>query len=567
MSEDDRSYEELHARLNALEERVHVLEQTAGVESPLPHRAATKRDEPAAKAPDASTLLGAAGRAFLVLGGAFLIRALAQGGTLSNPVGVALGAAYVVVWVVLAERAARRRSDRLSAVAYGLSATLVGAPLVWEASSRFAVVSPAVGAFALVLLVVALLALATLHRLRLLAWIAVAAGAATPLALLSSTHDFIASSTALVACGLAAAVAALLGPAARLPRWPAAAIADLLVFFGIFLVSRPGGPPPTYTSLGALPMLLIGLALSLAYLGAFTWAALVRRRDAGAFELLQGSAASALGLLAVERLGPPSGLSSGALGAALLVVGLAVFAASFTLLDRAPELRRSFLFCAWQAWAFVLFASWTLLPAALRGVAWSVLAVLGAVLATRFERFTLALQAALSAVVAAVAAGAPQAVADALVASAPVAGRALALPVAVSIVAAGVTHRLLRAFSSHASPPRRIAAWIPGAVWIVGGTALLAALLTTLLSAAGDPPRLALARSLALSIAAVAVGLVARFRTFGELPVAPIALLVATALQLVAETVPSGNALVVFLGFGAFGGALLVAARLRRRSP
>ena len=51
-------------------------------------------------------ILGMVGQVCLILGGAFLLRTLTDGGTLPRLGGTALGLAYAVVWAVVAWRAA-----------------------------------------------------------------------------------------------------------------------------------------------------------------------------------------------------------------------------------------------------------------------------------------------------------------------------------------------------------------------------------------------------------------------------------------------------------------------------
>lgn len=85
------------------------------------------------------------GRTLMVLGGAYLFRALTEGGTVPPALGVALGLAYALLWLAFADRAAVR-GRHLSASFHGAAFALIGAPLAWEAAARFQVLSAVQGA-------------------------------------------------------------------------------------------------------------------------------------------------------------------------------------------------------------------------------------------------------------------------------------------------------------------------------------------------------------------------------------------------------------------------------------
>ena len=104
------------------------------------------------------------GRSLLVLAGAFLFRALTEGGTLSSGVGVAAGLAYGVVWIVASALVASRGA-RASAGFYSVCAALITGPLLFEVSTSFGLLSPAVGVVILAVVTVAGWLVATRWRL------------------------------------------------------------------------------------------------------------------------------------------------------------------------------------------------------------------------------------------------------------------------------------------------------------------------------------------------------------------------------------------------------------------
>ena len=80
------------------------------------------------------------GRALLGLAGAYLLRALTESGTLAPEVGVAVGLLYAILWLVWAARTPPRAG--VEAAIHSLTAVLVLAPLLWEATLRFHAVPP-----------------------------------------------------------------------------------------------------------------------------------------------------------------------------------------------------------------------------------------------------------------------------------------------------------------------------------------------------------------------------------------------------------------------------------------
>ncbi|HYV40340.1 MAG TPA: hypothetical protein VEO02_00965, partial [Thermoanaerobaculia bacterium] len=142
------------------------------------------------------------GRSCLVLGGAFLIRALTDSGTLQRPVGAGLGLAYGVLWILLADRsAARGRST--SAVFLGITSVVIAYPLVVETSTRMAVFRPSGAAAILAILTVFCLGVAWHRGLALFAWAALGAAVAASFVLGIVTGTVEPFAAALLAIGVA----------------------------------------------------------------------------------------------------------------------------------------------------------------------------------------------------------------------------------------------------------------------------------------------------------------------------------------------------------------------------
>ncbi|HEY2849515.1 MAG TPA: hypothetical protein VGI97_06530, partial [Gemmatimonadaceae bacterium] len=130
----ERAVHALEARLNAFEARA------AGAAVPL--AASVPSDGLAGGGEsqlDAVAVLTFVGRTLVALGGAYLLRALTEAHVLPTPVGLALGFAYASTWLVAADSSAAA-GRALSATFFGATTTVIALPLLFEATTRFAIV-------------------------------------------------------------------------------------------------------------------------------------------------------------------------------------------------------------------------------------------------------------------------------------------------------------------------------------------------------------------------------------------------------------------------------------------
>src|SRR5450759_5061728 len=144
----EKQIAELARSLRSVEARLAALEGAAEPASPRP--VPVPPAEPglattAAPESPLSSYAALAGKCLFVLAGAFLVRALTDSGTFPRGAGVALGLAYAMTWLVVADRTGRNGSAAAAtaATAWGVTALVIACPLVWEASTRFNVLPPA----------------------------------------------------------------------------------------------------------------------------------------------------------------------------------------------------------------------------------------------------------------------------------------------------------------------------------------------------------------------------------------------------------------------------------------
>jgi hypothetical protein len=352
-----------------------------------------------------------AGRSFLVLGGAFLLRTVTEAGRLPAFAGALLGLAYAVAWIGLALRDGASGA-RTSAAVHGLTAALIAYPLVGEAATRLAAFSPAVAALALAAVTAALVLAGRRTALPLLVWTGVLAGTATSAGLCVATGALAAFIVFLL--GLyAAALLLRRGPGVTGLEWAPGVAGASLLAIGAWLSTRPEGTPERWSALSPAGITAVGVALVvLAFLGA---AHVARARDLAPTDVLQPAAA----------LTVAAGVLSG--GAAVSVLwGLL----GIVLAARAPRDARG-----WMAWlAAALVVGSALLSGLVQSVFAAFLAGPDAAPAATGPAVFAAIAALVAFIVAA--AGAPEAPAPrpgpVLVSAAVASGGALALAVGLA---------------------------------------------------------------------------------------------------------------------------------------
>jgi len=283
----------LEGALKDVSARLGALEAPRAVPAePVPLAAAVAAPDPGpldaadAEAPVANALT-LAGRSFLVLGGAFLLRAITEGGRLPVFAGALLGLAYALAWVGLALRDGARGA-RTSAAIHGLTAALVAYPLVGEAATRLAAFSPAMAALALAVVTGALVAAGRRTILAVLVWTGVLTGTATAAALCVATGGL----TAFVVFLLGLYGVALLlrrGSGAAGLEWAPGVAAALLLTIGAWLSTRAEGIPERWA--GLAPAGVVALAAALVVLAVLGAAHDARTRGLAPTDVLQPAAA------------------------------------------------------------------------------------------------------------------------------------------------------------------------------------------------------------------------------------------------------------------------------------
>lgn len=574
----DRAIRDLADRLREVEVRLAALEgrPVAAAASGEGLRGETVPD--AAEVADTHPLLlgpgllggvlSVCGRGFLVLGGAFLLRALVEEGAIAALPGVGFGLLYAVVWLAAGERAARR-GLRLSAAAHGVTAMVIALPLVVEAAVRFAVVGPAAAVGLLAAITGGAGSIAWRHRQRSLHWAVVVGSLAAALALFIGAGAHLAATSFVLVLAVAAAVAGRrLGWTG--PRWLVAAVADLLTMVSIQAVTDPGGGAELYADL--MPGAVVGLAIGLAvaYLAPLAVSILLGDPRVDGFDLVQIPVALLIGVGGTALVVRATAFGGSIVGGLCVLLGALCYGSAFAVVDRRLGRDRTFFFVTGLGLALVLGGVLLPMSGSSAALVWGLIGLVLAALGGVHDRITLRAHAAVLLVAAALASSLPRAVRHAFGA-----GRGPTLEPWLAGGAGGVLALLVAGYAVLAvADRRRDSPWtarLPRLAILLAAVAGLGAALVTVLVVAWPEPGpgatvLAAVRSVILAGTAVALAAASRHTAARELGWLVYPLLAVTAARLLFADLRSGTAASLMVAFVACGAALLLAPRLLRRS-
>jgi hypothetical protein len=509
-------------------------------------------------------VLAILGRSFLVLCGAFLLRSLTDAGFLPQPVGIGLGYLYAATWIVLADRAAAA-GRALAATLSGAVASIIAFPLLWEATSRFDLLSTNQAVAGLALFSALALAVAWRHELRTLAVIVALSALTINLVLMLAHRNWAAASALAIAIAAYSVWAAYLRGWSGL-RWPVAAVVDVLPLMLISNAVRgiePGIPPGPSSA----TLVLVCSSFIAVYLGSFTLSMLWLRRRVGAFEVAQGVVVLLAGFGALHHCLSKLGIDDRWFGVLTLLAGLVCYGAAFAFIDRRFGRGGNFIYLSSLALilttgGLAIATHGTLGVAVLCG-----LAVAAAALGARFDRITLRSHcAAYLAAAAALGTAIPRFMAAFTLSP----DRVPHPPSAADLLVVGTAIVCTVAFAlARGRAGRRWPMYVPDL--LVGATALVgfgAVLLMTFcdLAAPASAPSLAAARTALLAAAAVVAAWLGSVGVLPALRWLVYPLLVLGGLKLVVEDLRLGRPAMLLVAFACFGLALILAPRLLRTS-
>ena len=550
---------ELEVRLAVVEQRLRVLEGASSIE------ATADQIAPDPKFGDgfvssASTQIG---RVLLIFGGAYLLRAITDFQFVPTAIGILMGAMYAFFWLAMAYRKGRDESERACAAFFGGTSVFLTLPLLFEATSRFELLSGPQSIVALTFFCAVALVIAVVHNLRSLAWLVTGGGIATAFALLNASHSAVPSVVFLLLLGLGSLwtvyIRRWMGP-----QWLGALGANAgVVVVGVLSKSEQW-------SLEPLTAFLLGAVLLIIYLKSFGINSHFRGKDVGIFEVVQGLLAIGVTLWVASIAVQAGQLSVALIGIVSLVFGGTAYVLAFTPKTRTVR-GRNFFFYSTMGLLFVVAGTALVLSPGKAAAAWSLLALLMAWSSGRFNRVALSLQCTFLLLAAGVGSGILATGLQAFAGDIS-AGWPPLLPWHLAIALTTVACLFIPV--AQRSERWGVAAGLPQlivlalSVWEVGG--LMVVYLAPLLAqTGGTEPNLAVLaalRTAILSASSVTLALSSRYKRWPEARWLVYPVLILVGIKLFVEDFPNGQPATLFVALAFVGSSLLLVAKLLKRS-
>ena len=358
--------EQLSERVRELEQRIAVLEDQAPGSS-YPRLTGTEIQEPRVPVSErgsrvidvSSGAVPILGKAVLGIAGAYLLRAIAELGTIPKLPVLILAIVYATGWMVWATKT--YAANRFASATYGVTSVLILSPLLWESTVRFHVLTPAFASVVLVAFTVLALALAWRGDLQVIPWVVTLATVTTALALIIETRELVPLTAALLAVALATEAEACLGHRLSLRAVPALA-ADFAVWLLVYVMTSLGGVPEGYHPTSPATLVMLCVALLVIYGGSIGVRSFCLRQRMTFFEVGQAVIAFVLAAYGTMR----ATQNEAALELGVVFLGLAAVCYWGTLSRFADEMhvRNRRVSANWAA-ALLLAGNFLLIPALL----------------------------------------------------------------------------------------------------------------------------------------------------------------------------------------------------------
>jgi hypothetical protein len=342
----------LAKRLEILERRVCELEHPTTAPSTalaldisLPVAAQAPEPLPLASVGGAFSVLG---KAMLGIAGAYLLRAVAESTSLPKTAVAALAIAYAMLWLICATRTLA--GAWFATITYACTSALILAPMLWELTLSFKVLTAVESAAVLGAFVCTASALAWKRNLTSIFWIANVTAATVAFALSIATREMTPFIAALMLMVLLSEYAAFRDHGLSV-RPLVATIADLAIAAQFYIYARPQNERADYPFLGMPALLVPALTLFLIYGTSVALKTVLLERKISAFETVQATVAFLLLACSVLAYEPQGGAS--VLGVSCLLLSAASYATVFGIFCRAPERRNERVFATWSATLFL----------------------------------------------------------------------------------------------------------------------------------------------------------------------------------------------------------------------
>lgn len=412
--------EQLNDRVRELESRVFALEHRPEKQvqaEPVAIKVAPKASRPpetwqgfpSVELPSVVTVVG---KAVLGIAGAYLLRAIAESGSVPKLAVVLVAIVYAALWMVWAVRS---HGNRFATFTFAITSALILSPMLWESTVRFEFLPPAATGAILVAYFVLALGYSWRRGLQAIPAVATLATVITAIALMIATHQVMPLTLALLLIAVATEVAGCKGRSLTLRGVPAIAV-DFAVWLLLYLMTSSDGVPEGYPVVAPATLMALSFALMAIYVGSIGIRAFWLRQRITIIDILQGAVAFVLGSYAAVIL--PMPLVAPALGVMFLLLAAGCY---WGTLSRFAEHEQAHNRRVSASWAGLLFVAATLLlfPPLLQVAFLSMAAAVATVAYTRTSKLSLSFHASLFLAAAAVVSLFPKYVVNAMAGSVP----------------------------------------------------------------------------------------------------------------------------------------------------
>ncbi len=564
----ERQVEDLSRALTDVRQRLVALERLpSAVRRPLPDDTSQAvmlaATQPASDENEVAGVLALVGRACLILGGAYLLRALTDSGTFPRPIGTLVGLAYAIGWLAMAYREDASQL-RLAPTFYGAVAALIAFPILWEATVSFHLLTAEGAALAMTAVTSLALAVAWRRRLQPLAWVITVAGLlAAPLFMLALgpvvPFGFYLAFLGVVTLWMGYSLDWIW------IRWPVAFVVDLTV------VIMAGAVTGVWQREGASGVMLLQLTLFAGYLVSIAARTIWLSRHVIPFEVLQTLALLVVAFGGAAYVMLSTGSGAPLLGLASLVFGVGSYGVAFAFLDWRRGHWKNFVFYTSLGLVFIVAGTGLSLGAPFQAIAWTGLAIASAALSYRFATLLLWPHTAVYVVAAGITSGLLAEISDAFTASSATTWAALTWPALLVLSGAAVCCAVpIRAggdaWGRYARAPKLVVA----VLLLLGAGGLAIALAVPVAAgrpgAGADPAIVAGLRTLVLAGAALLLAWLGGRGHFQEGRWLTYVVLVIGGLKLLLNDFVAGRPSTLFISLAVYGAALILAPKWVRRA-
>jgi hypothetical protein len=514
-------------------------------------------------------LVTLAGRSLIVLGGAFLLRALTDAGFLPAAGGMVAGLLYAAVWLVLADRQ-RAEEQRASVAFHSFTAALVAYPLLVEATVRYHTLHAGLASLLVVLFFLAGTTLAVRRATPVIGWVGAGFAVSCLLVLGIGGRDLFPPLAALLA--MVTGLEWFSGVALLRPlRWLPALGLDLQFIFVILLAGRASGLPAGYSHFPPVLALAAIAAAVVVHMASVCKRAARRLPCTLTYASIQLSACLGIFHALAFSFRAPAAIPVAAGALLFLLTGIGAYLAGFaTITDRHGEDGDSlFLTCGGAALAVTGMA--VILRNEALSVICLVVAILFAWLARASARIIFKYQAAACLTIALLAGGSLASGVDGLYRNVHVPWHPLGWLVLAGVAASLACYALLASVRREPDSPWHdhlpellIASWWG---WGAANVAcrVLSAALAQAPGSAADEGITAAVRTIVLTANVLAMAWLAKRYSLQELRWLVYPMLAFGALKLLLQDMRLGRPVTLFVALAFYGGALLAVPRIGRR--